>query len=575
MATKKSTLQAQYEADMAKFAAEIERAKAGAAKEAEKLKAIPRDEWAKDTTRKQAADTTRKQAADTTSTQAGDYEADIAKYAAEIDEAKAGAAKEAEKLKAIPQDEWAKDTTGSQAGDTTSTQAGDTTSTQTGDTVRSNAETEALLASGELYSTQAELAREQWDLFKNEGLDLQKQAYEDQKAQWDKQYESRQNQWQSAFDRAGNQWQQGFDRQGDQWDTRVNQWQQGFDRQGDQWERAFARQGQRWDEASGQWERSFDNANQQWNRSFDRAGDQWNRSFDRTGDQWNRSFDRAGDQWERSFDNANQQWGQAFARQGQQWDQNKAWMQEHLDRRKELEAEIDRSMSAGAIAVEEGRAASDVRASFDQQRSNLMTNMARYGMRPGSGRFNASMRTLGLGEAAGAAGARNDARVGILERGRQNQLGLHSMGAGQVQMSNPMAPVQQGVGPVMGPVGQAPGPMMGPVTMSPMNPASGSTMGPAGVMAPVGGSTMGPGGSMSPMGSMGTVGAGGLGSMYGGLAGTATGGLGSAAAGFGGIASGLGNERMTTWMQNQQGKSNFWGGLGQLAGSLGSAWLLS
>ena len=90
--------------------------------------------------------------------------------------------------------------------------------------------------------------------------------------------------------------------------------------------------------------------------------------------------------------------------------------------------------SPAALRSAEGMAASDVGRSYDRARANMSREMARYGMRPDSGRRMAGLRALALGEAADRAGARTTARRGILDRGlahRSNLASLYSTMAGQ------------------------------------------------------------------------------------------------------------------------------------------------
>ncbi|WP_419917443.1 tail fiber domain-containing protein [Candidatus Poriferisocius sp.] len=93
--------------------------------------------------------------------------------------------------------------------------------------------------------------------------------------------------------------------------------------------------------------------------------------------------------------------------------------------------EADEYDSAGRIAMEEGRAASDVAQSYGRQRAGLMNMLGRYGMRPGSGKFAGAMRSLALGQAGDTAGAMTGARTGVLNRGialREAALGHRGRG---------------------------------------------------------------------------------------------------------------------------------------------------
>lgn len=223
------------------------------------------------------------------------------------------------------------------------------------------------------------------------------------------------------------------------------------------------------------------------------------------------------DRSDRAHETQVSQWERSFDRAGEQWEQNRAWTQDFIDRTKALESEIDRSMSPAALAVAEGRAASDVRAAFGQQRDGLRRMLGRYGMSPGSGRFASSLRSLALGEAGATAGARNDARVGVLERGLRNRMAAVGMARG--------------------------------LSVAPL--------GPSGTV---------PGRGLS---------AGGLANAYTDMAGQASRGLAGAASGFGTLAGNLQNQRLGIWQQQQANSNSFWGGVAGVAGSLGAAWILA
>lgn len=83
-----------------------------------------------------------------------------------------------------------------------------------------------------------------------------------------------------------------------------------------------------------------------------------------------------------------------------------------------LAASMPQLEGAGDIALHEGRAATDVKQAYGRQRRSLINQMGRYGMRPGSGRFVSAMRSLALGQAGDAAGAKTNARIGVLDRNR-------------------------------------------------------------------------------------------------------------------------------------------------------------
>ena len=117
----------------------------------------------------------------------------------------------------------------------------------------------------------------------------------------------------------------------------------------------------------------------------------------------------------------------------EQWDTYKTT---GLPALKRLQAEVDNYDSPGRIAMEEGRAATDVGQAYDRERTSLMNSMARFGMRPGSGRFTSALRSLALGRAADTAGAKTGARIGVLDRAlahRFNMTGIMHGVAGAAQ----------------------------------------------------------------------------------------------------------------------------------------------
>lgn len=111
----------------------------------------------------------------------------------------------------------------------------------------------------------------------------------------------------------------------------------------------------------------------------------------------------------------------------EKWDM---WKQHGLGALTGLGADIDASMSPGAIAAEEGLAATNVGAAYARQKEGLMRNLGRYGVNPASGRFTSALRSLALGQAADTAGAQTRARRGILDRGLANKFRLAGMWQG-------------------------------------------------------------------------------------------------------------------------------------------------
>ena len=88
----------------------------------------------------------------------------------------------------------------------------------------------------------------------------------------------------------------------------------------------------------------------------------------------------------------------------------------------------------GIIAAEQGRGAADVAQSFKSARDNLVMQLGRYGLRPGTGQFTSALRNLALGEATAAAGSRTNARSSVLDR--FDNIEMSAMGNKLAGMSN-------------------------------------------------------------------------------------------------------------------------------------------
>ena len=112
------------------------------------------------------------------------------------------------------------------------------------------------------------------------------------------------------------------------------------------------------------------------------------------------------------------------------WDQ---WKQIGLPQLRTLANEVDATNVKGEAAHEQGLAATDVAQSYDRSEEGLRSDLARYNVKPGSGRFMSGLRSLSLGRAADTAGAKSGARMGVLERMFNKRLGV--LGAAQGQAS--------------------------------------------------------------------------------------------------------------------------------------------
>ena len=92
-----------------------------------------------------------------------------------------------------------------------------------------------------------------------------------------------------------------------------------------------------------------------------------------------------------------------------------------------LRADATVDPSKGLYASRVGEASADVNRTFSRARESEMRNLASSGIRPGSGRYQSSMRQLGLAQAAQGAGAMTMARRGVdreMESRRTNYLAM-------------------------------------------------------------------------------------------------------------------------------------------------------
>lgn len=80
------------------------------------------------------------------------------------------------------------------------------------------------------------------------------------------------------------------------------------------------------------------------------------------------------------------------------------------------------------IAAQQQLATAEVGRSYDDAEANYRRAMERYNLNPGSGRFAAGLRQLALGRAGDTAGARTEARIGVLERGQKGLAGIAELG---------------------------------------------------------------------------------------------------------------------------------------------------
>ena len=83
--------------------------------------------------------------------------------------------------------------------------------------------------------------------------------------------------------------------------------------------------------------------------------------------------------------------------------------------------------SRGLYASRVGEAAADVNRTFSRARESERRNLASSGIRPGSGRYQSTMRQLGLAQAAQGAGAMTMARRGVDREMEQRRAGFLAM----------------------------------------------------------------------------------------------------------------------------------------------------
>ena len=113
--------------------------------------------------------------------------------------------------------------------------------------------------------------------------------------------------------------------------------------------------------------------------------------------------------------------GEATAISRSLWD---TWTKFGAPQIAQMAKDVDPELQEGRIAVAEGMATADVRRSYDTAEADLRRSLGRYGVNPGSGGFASGLRRLALGKAADTAGARTTARLGIMDRIRQDRMAL-------------------------------------------------------------------------------------------------------------------------------------------------------
>ena len=82
----------------------------------------------------------------------------------------------------------------------------------------------------------------------------------------------------------------------------------------------------------------------------------------------------------------------------------------------DLASQASAPISESEYATNIGRAGADVDQSYDRATTEFRSNLGRYGLNPGSGRFASGLRSLSLGRAASKAGAQTGARTALQDR---------------------------------------------------------------------------------------------------------------------------------------------------------------
>jgi len=212
--------------------------------------------------------------------------------------------------------------------------------------------------------------------------------------------------------------------------------------------------------------------------------------------------------------------------------QNNARAQEYSDYEKQTFRPLEREMVAAAREYNTdakreqmaGQAKADLESQYAVAREGQMRELARYGINPNSGRFASLNQQLNLAQAADSSGAQNRARINAENLGYARMMDAAGMGRGLA--SN--ASTAYGVG------------------LSAGNSAGANRMAPANYM----------------------------GNAYNG----SLAGLSGASASYGTAGNIYGQEfsaRMAGYNAAQQASSNFWGGIGQAAGTVAGAVIMS
>lgn len=181
----------------------------------------------------------------------------------------------------------------------------------------------------------------------------------------------------------------------------------------------------------------------------------------------------------------------------------------------DLQQRVEDYGSEGRIRAESSLAAGQVGRAFDRERKGVANMLNRFNM--GTGKFTGALRSLALGKASSQAQARNQTRMGILDRDLAQRSAFAGQLAGWTGAKNSL---QQNYASLL------------------------------------------QGGQMVPATGTGTIGQG-------------IAGLGSVSNQMGAQRRHADQVAMANYQSKQNMLGGLWGGLGSLAGSLGGAWILS
>ena len=137
----------------------------------------------------------------------------------------------------------------------------------------------------------------------------------------------------------------------------------------------------------------------------------------------------------------------------EQWDEYKRL---GLPIQEKLASKAGAPISESEYATNIGRAGADVDQAYDRATTDFRSNLGRYGLNPGSGRFASGLRSLSLGRAASKAGAQTGARTALQDRRDRLRFGVLAGLQGQAgQAQQGLASAAAGYGGIVNRAQQA------------------------------------------------------------------------------------------------------------------------